>query len=169
MPAYFSGRFSCLVSLLRIFQTNRMQTKERGMHVMNNDILRFPGVKQVTGLSRSTIWLLEKKGLFPTRRQLSPGSVGWLRQEIDVWVKTRTAVEEQPKEATTMKPIINFSQLNALALPHLPTILQRWLPEGKQTGNEYISRNPTRHDQHAGSFKINIHNLFFLIFILPKK
>jgi len=36
--------------------------------------------------------------------------------------------------------------------------LQRWLPDGKREGNEYISCNPTRYDQHVGSFKINIHN-----------
>ncbi|MEE9452075.1 MAG: AlpA family phage regulatory protein [Gammaproteobacteria bacterium] len=64
---------------------------------MNEDILRFPSVRKVTGLSRSTIWRLENRGQFPARRQLSPGSVGWLRREIEVWVKTRAVVKE-PQE-----------------------------------------------------------------------
>ncbi|MBN8827957.1 MAG: hypothetical protein J0H68_04555 [Sphingobacteriia bacterium] len=38
----------------------------------------------------------------------------------------------------------------------LPSILFRWLPDGKIQGNEYVARNPKRYDQHYGSFKINI-------------
>lgn len=49
-----------------------------------------------------------------------------------------------------------FVKVNALALPVLPVLLKRWLPEGKLSGQEYIALNPTRQDNSLGSFKINI-------------
>ncbi len=41
------------------------------------------------GLSAPTIWRLERKGLFPARRQLSPGRVGWLESEVENWISAR--------------------------------------------------------------------------------
>ncbi len=35
-------------------------------------------------------------------------------------------------------------------------ILERWLPGGKKTGQEYVVRNPHRNDERAGSLSINI-------------
>jgi hypothetical protein len=46
--------------------------------------------------------------------------------------------------------------VNRAALGSLPDILARWLPGGRIEGCEYIVRNPRRHDQHPGSFKINL-------------
>ena len=37
---------------------------------MNNKILRFQEVTELTGLSRSTIWRKERLGVFPTRKPL---------------------------------------------------------------------------------------------------
>lgn len=51
---------------------------------------------------------------------------------------------------------INYTYVNALALSVLPSILSRWLPNGKVQGNEYITCNPKRYDRNAGSFKINL-------------
>lgn len=39
---------------------------------------------------------------------------------------------------------------------HAETLLRRWLPEGKREGSEWVSTNPTRSDNHPGSFKINL-------------
>ena len=47
---------------------------------------RWPWVKDITGLSRTTVWRLEKKGKFPKRRHISPNSVGWLEHEIFKWM-----------------------------------------------------------------------------------
>ena len=44
-----------------------------------------------TGLSYSTIYKLEEANLFPKRRQLSPGRVGWCRLEVDEWAKNLPA------------------------------------------------------------------------------
>lgn len=43
----------------------------------------------LTGLSRSTIWRLEKEKKFPGRRSLSGKRVGWVRSEIDFWIESR--------------------------------------------------------------------------------
>ncbi len=51
--------------------------------------LREPEVKQTSGLSRTTRWRLEKKGLFPRRRQISPNGVAWLESEIRTWMAER--------------------------------------------------------------------------------
>jgi hypothetical protein len=51
---------------------------------------------------------------------------------------------------------IDFSAVNAAALAVLPTLLKRWLPDGRRQGKEYVARNPHRDDRHLGSFCINL-------------
>jgi prophage regulatory protein len=59
----------------------------------NDSILRIGDVTRRTGLSRVTIWRLERQGEFPGRRQLTNGrSVGWLSSEIQSWISARAAV-----------------------------------------------------------------------------
>ena len=53
-------------------------------------LLRFPGVQVKTGgLSRSTIWRLERDGLFPKRRLVTGKIVAWDEAEIDAWIRSR--------------------------------------------------------------------------------
>jgi prophage regulatory protein len=52
-------------------------------------LLRFPAVRERTGLSRSTIWRLERAGGFPRHRRISRNSVGWLENEIADWINSR--------------------------------------------------------------------------------
>ncbi len=54
-----------------------------------------------------------------------------------------------------MEPI-DFQSINNAALNSLAGILERWLPDGKCIGNEYVALNPTRADRNPGSFRINI-------------
>ena len=51
---------------------------------------------------------------------------------------------------------VDFGRVNAAALPVLPALLERWLPDGRRLGAEYVARNPTRADRRAGSFSVNI-------------
>jgi prophage regulatory protein len=51
--------------------------------------LRFSAVRERTGLSRSTIWRLERRGVFPRHRRISANAVGWLEQEVNEWVLWR--------------------------------------------------------------------------------
>ena len=51
---------------------------------------------------------------------------------------------------------LDFATINRAALTDLPTVLRRWLPDGRVIGEEFVARNPTRHDRRPGSFKINV-------------
>ena len=59
---------------------------------MKDELLRFTAVRRMVGLSRSTIWRLEKEGLFPRRRQISPHLVGWVNSEVQDWIANRKPV-----------------------------------------------------------------------------
>ena len=50
----------------------------------------------------------------------------------------------------------SFEDINRAALAVLPSILERWLPDGRGHGREYVARNPTRNDRRPGSFKVNL-------------
>src|ERR1043165_987645 len=50
---------------------------------------------------------------------------------------------------------VAFAAINATALRAAPVLLRRWLPDGRQSGDEWIARNPKRADRNAGSFRIN--------------
>src|SRR5215203_2320581 len=51
---------------------------------------------------------------------------------------------------------LDFQHINAAALPVLPALLARWLPDGRKQGAEWIARNPTRTDRRPGSFSVNL-------------
>jgi predicted DNA-binding transcriptional regulator AlpA len=52
-------------------------------------ILRAAAVIRLTGLSRTTLWRLERQGEFPARVRLGLNSVGWREEEIARWINTR--------------------------------------------------------------------------------
>jgi len=52
-------------------------------------LMSWSTLRLVVPYSRKTVWLMERNGLFPRRRQLSAGRVGWLGTEILGWIKTR--------------------------------------------------------------------------------
>ncbi len=51
--------------------------------------LRIRDVATTTGLSRTTLWRLERRGDFPHRIRLSPNSIGWIESEIEQWIESR--------------------------------------------------------------------------------
>lgn len=51
---------------------------------------------------------------------------------------------------------IDFSAVAAAALARIDTLLDLWLPDGVRKGREYVARNPTRADNKAGSFSVNV-------------
>jgi hypothetical protein len=55
-----------------------------------------------------------------------------------------------------MSKRIDFAAIDMVALRAMPLILQRWLPDGKRQGREFLAKNPTRADRTAGSFRINL-------------
>ncbi|KJY90369.1 MULTISPECIES: helix-turn-helix transcriptional regulator [Pseudoalteromonas] len=52
-------------------------------------ILRLEEVTQMVGLSRTTLWRMERKGAFPSRIPLSSRSVGWRSIDIENWMKNK--------------------------------------------------------------------------------
>jgi hypothetical protein len=51
---------------------------------------------------------------------------------------------------------IDFRRVNNAALSVLPSLLIRWLPDGRRMGNEWVARNPRRADRNLGSFRVNM-------------
>jgi prophage regulatory protein len=67
---------------------------------MQDIYLRWPKVQQVSGLSRVTVWRMERDDRFPHRRQLSANSVGWLKSELDTWLNSRESVKSSSSGIT---------------------------------------------------------------------
>jgi len=52
-------------------------------------ILRTKDVLELVGLSRSTIWRMQRSGTFPQCVNLSTNRIGWLYSDVMEWVRTR--------------------------------------------------------------------------------
>ena len=52
-------------------------------------------VREIVLYSPAHIARLEKAGLFPKRVQLGPGRVGWVKAEVEAWVRTRIALRDK--------------------------------------------------------------------------
>jgi prophage regulatory protein len=52
-------------------------------------LLRFPAVRERTGLSRSTIWRLERQGAFPRHHRISANAVAWIEDDIANWIRSK--------------------------------------------------------------------------------
>ena len=53
---------------------------------LSDRIVKIREVIALTGLSRSSIYLLIKKGTFPAQVKLSSRSSGWYQSEIKTWM-----------------------------------------------------------------------------------
>lgn len=58
----------------------------------------------MTGLSRIQWWRLEKLGRVPKRIQISTNSVGWLKDEIEEWLRDKAAARGQAQAAAVDTP-----------------------------------------------------------------
>ena len=71
-----------------------------------------------------------------------------------------TCFPSNPEMKASRDPLkkgrLDFAAVNAAALRELPTLLARWLPDGRVNGREYEARNPRRGDRHPGSFRVNL-------------
>jgi len=68
---------------------------------MAHIILRLPGVKTRTGLSRSTIYLRISEGTFPKPVSLGGRAVGWIEAEVENWLEQRIADSRVSNEGET--------------------------------------------------------------------
>lgn len=58
----------------------------------SNRMLRVKELVTITGLSKTTLWRLEKVGDFPARKKLSVGAVGWSLLEVENWISGRDVI-----------------------------------------------------------------------------
>lgn len=66
-----------------------------------NGVARLPEVEQLTGLSRSSIYRLERLEAnsqiqFPKRVKLGPRAVGWPREAVLDWCANRPSASSNP-------------------------------------------------------------------------
>lgn len=54
--------------------------------------IREPECRQITGLCRTTRYLMEREGKFPARRKLGGRAVGWMLSEIQAWQQSQPKV-----------------------------------------------------------------------------
>jgi prophage regulatory protein len=59
-------------------------------------ISRLPDVIGQTGLSRSTLYELIRRGDFPRQIRLGPRAVGWVDSDIDDWIRRRIEISNPP-------------------------------------------------------------------------
>lgn len=57
---------------------------------MEDRILPWSQVKVICGLSRTTVWRMQKTGDFPACVQVSRNRVGWWQSELLAWHRART-------------------------------------------------------------------------------
>lgn len=57
-----------------------------------NVILRWPETSQITGFrSKSHVEKMERNGLFPKSVKIGPRAKGWLKAEVEDWLRERIA------------------------------------------------------------------------------
>ncbi len=62
---------------------------------MQNTCLGITDVTRVTGYSRSQIYSLMRKGMFPRQVHIGSKSVAWLDSEVSEWMKERIRLSQK--------------------------------------------------------------------------
>lgn len=57
---------------------------------LEDRILPWSQVRVICGLSRTTVWRMQKSGDFPASVQVSQNRVGWWQSELLAWRRART-------------------------------------------------------------------------------
>lgn len=65
---------------------------DSGIKPKDDRFIREAECRQLTGICRTTRFLMEKEGKFPARRKLGGRSVGWLLSEVFDWQQSRSKV-----------------------------------------------------------------------------
>jgi len=83
-PDTSTRTLSMTIAAEKSFNANR--------HLGTYNIARPRDLPALTGLSRTTIWRLERSGDFPKRIRLSAGAVGYKMADIQTWLDSRQIV-----------------------------------------------------------------------------
>lgn len=70
---------------------------------------------------------------------------------------TQHTTTSRPLNGQAPRPVlVDIKDTAAAALHHLDAICAHWLPDGTRRGHDWVARNPTRDDAHAGSFSVSL-------------
>lgn len=85
-------------------------------------LLPWSQVKVISGLSRTTVWRLQKTGDFPTPVQVSRNRVGWSQNELLEWKRTRLPrrLPDPASSLTAARQVSRSSIAKPVARPQLP-------------------------------------------------
>ena len=83
------GRQTATSESERVTAKNDAAERLQRLQLVPLKFLRFATVRDRTGLSRSTVWRLERRGDFPKHRRISPNTVAWVEQEIEAWMMSK--------------------------------------------------------------------------------
>jgi predicted DNA-binding transcriptional regulator AlpA len=76
--------------------------------VAEDRLLPWKRIREITGLSRTTVWRRQKAGDFPAPVVISPGRVGWRESEIAAWASSRrirsAASDRPPSQSPEPEP-----------------------------------------------------------------
>ncbi len=92
-----------------VAETERPPSRNVSTEARPVRLLRIRDVIQITGLSRMTLYRLERAGNFPRRRRLGVQSVAWLESDLSHWVETRPAVLQEPEVVVGSVPLRRMS------------------------------------------------------------
>ena len=67
--------------------------------------IRVSELEKILGLSKSTIYRLEKSGDLPRKRYVTEKTVAWVESEIDEWIVSRSEVVEENEKKRDPKTI----------------------------------------------------------------
>lgn len=95
-------------------------------------LLPWRQVKDLTGLSRTTAWRLQKAGDFPLPVLISPGRVGWREHEIAAWKASRTPRAAQPPRSFAAEKEPPAAQPQPMLIPDPPRSVMRQPPAAKR-------------------------------------
>jgi len=69
--------------------------KEIVEHSQITRFVRAKGLCKILGVSRSTLWRMEKNGILPKKISITGArAVGWRSSEIDEFIRSRKAVSD---------------------------------------------------------------------------
>lgn len=65
---------------------------------MAHKMLRLPSVIELTGLSRSSIYLRMKNNAFPQSISLGDRAIAWLESDIEQWIEEKIVLAKSDQE-----------------------------------------------------------------------
>ncbi|MFC3077851.1 helix-turn-helix transcriptional regulator [Phenylobacterium terrae] len=94
-------------------------------------LLAWSKVREITGISRTTAWRLQRAGAFPAPVVVSPGRVAWRESELEAW-KAARAPRRTPPPMPSLSPPRNAPAEPACSASARPQRPPRPAPAGRK-------------------------------------